>query len=480
MKIKIRHTKVFTQTYKAIDDGVRNIIQEGSSRSSKTWSDFQALYKYGNKYPKTRIVVLRDTAVDCADIVEADFERWASDPCGRNDQFNDGEITLDELEAYLEYEDLSQYFERNRTKHIWKFPNGSTLRFTGIDKISKAMGMTQDVVWLNEPYLFSEKIYNQIAQRTSRFILIDWNPMQDHWIENVKMLDNARVLKSTFLDNPFCPEESRNKILSYQQPHQSEVVESGLISVQNARKYDLALNDLSFTESQLEELRRTLYNESKSKHTEDDAWHWVVFGLGEKAERPNRIFKWNPIALHDYYAIDSHVYYACDWGTVDPWAIVEVKYHDGNLYVHELNYDSEEIIEKNLTSIDRQQMNSQGGIIPYIFNKVNVRKDRPVVVDSNEGYRAKIELLQSYGWQYVVGAKKPPGSIKEGISLLRKLNVFYTATSKNAERESELYSWEVDRMGNKTGEPEDKNNHIIDDVRYKASFLRDQGIIKIV
>lgn len=480
MNIDIAHTIVFSKVWKAVEEKKRVIVQEGSSRSSKTWSNFQVMFLYCMLNPKTRISVFRDTAVDCRDIVEGDFEMWVSDPCARQKQFEKGGIDMDELEEYLEIENLNKFMTRDRTKHIWKFKNGSRITFDGLDKLSKAMGKTQDIVWLNEPYLFSEAVYKQLAQRTSKFILIDWNPMQDHFIERLKKLDTTKTIHSTFLDNPFCPTESRNQILSYQMVSQSEAVEKEILTEDEAFRYNFELNEKGLNKEQLTELKRTIYNQENSTHVEDDRWHWQVFGLGLKGERPNRIFKWKPISLLEYNNINSEVYYGVDWGENHPWGILECKYVDGNLYVHELNYTSESRTRENLQGVTESQLLDKGGIIPYTFEKLGINKDRPIVVDSNAGYHQKILNLRERGFERTIGAKKPAGSRLEGRSRLRKLNVFYTSCSNNLAHEQENHSWALDSRGNKLNVPEDGNDHLIDPLVYVTGFMLERGIIKIV
>lgn len=474
MNIDIAHTIVFTKLWKAIQSKKRVIVQEGSSRSSKTWSNFQALFLYCMLNPKTRVSVFRDTAVDCRDIVEGDFEMWVADPCVRQKQFERGEIDIDELEAYLEVEDLNRFMTRDRTKHIWKFKNGSRITFDGLDKISKAMGKTQDIIWLNEPYLFSEAVYKQLAQRTSKFILIDWNPMQDHFIERLKKLDTTEVIHSTFLDNPFCPEESRNQILSYQMVSQSEVVESEILTEDEAFRYDFELNENGLTEKQIIELKRTIYNQNNSTHVEDDKWHWQVFGKGEKGERPNRIFKWTEISLRDYYEIDVPIYYAVDWGENDPWGILEVKYYDGGLYVRELNYDSEQVTKQKLIGFSEDDLFNMGGLVVWKFNNLGIKKNRPVVCDNN--YPKKVESLRDHGWVYAIEAMKPPGSRLENRSWLRKLKVYYTSCSKNVKKEQENHSWATDSRGNKLNEPQDGEDHCFS---AGTKILTERGLVNI-
>jgi hypothetical protein len=67
-----------------------------------------------------------------------------------------------------------------------------------------------------------------------------------------------------------------------------------------------------------------------------------------------------------------------DWGTVDPWGIVEAKYLDGRLYLRELNYASENEIRQKLTPTELAQIaagdteeerrnQDSGGIVSWLF-----------------------------------------------------------------------------------------------------------------
>src|SRR5690606_25973393 len=93
------------------------------------------------------------------------------------------------------------------------------------------------------------------------------------------------------------------------------------------------------TDSDFEDAILCLENERKGTA---DAYNWSVYGLGEKAERPDRIFRWTAIEPFEYDAVpDGNRIYGNDWGIVDPWAVVEVKYFDGGLYLRQKNYLSE-------------------------------------------------------------------------------------------------------------------------------------------
>ena len=52
------------------------ILEEGSSRSTKTWSNFQVLFLYLYENPISSATVLRDTQKSCREIVEKDWKDW--------------------------------------------------------------------------------------------------------------------------------------------------------------------------------------------------------------------------------------------------------------------------------------------------------------------------------------------------------------------------------------------------------------------
>ena len=469
-------TVVFKNTWNAINSKkYKLIVQEGSSRSSKTWSDFQCLFLYNGERPNKITNVLRDTAIDCRDIVETEWVKWLSDPQSRSLQFERGEITAEELTSFLLKEDLKQYFIENKTKHTWTYKhNKSVIRFTGIDDEDKVMGMTQNVLWINEPYKFSHEVYKQLAQRTSDFIILDWNPKKSSWIEDEKKKESTIVLHSTFLDNPFCPAESKKQLLSYQPVIYSNVVESGLITVEEARNYDCVNNPSQFSEKQIKELSRCQYNAFVKSASE---YHWQVYGKGIKAEQPNRIFFWDECSLQDYNDIDAPIYTGCDWGSVDPWAIADAKYYDGCMYLRERNYQSENEIRERLTPTEQAQINgSEEGIVTWMFKKLGVPLNRTIICDTNRN--TKIRALRVAGYDYAQPASKVPGSIIDGIDVLTNLRVYYTSDSENIRYEQENYSRKIDRFGVVLEEPEDTNNHQMDVARYIALYLQINGIIK--
>lgn len=205
----------------------------------------------------------------------------------------------------------------------------------------------------------------------------------------------------------------------------------------------------------------------------------LLHGDWNYLDRPNRIFNWERCDLARYIDLDVTEYIGVDWGKVDPWAIVGVKYYDGELYLHEYNYLSEnELLESLSTSEIKEITNNEEGIVSWLFNQLKIDFDSEIICDSNRP--EKIIALRRAGWEYSLAARKNKGSILDGIDALSRLKVLYTESSKNIENEQFNYSWKTDRYGITMETPEDQYNHSIDAVRYVVSHLKHEGIVNVI
>lgn len=454
--MSIKATTVFERNWSAIhetkEDGSRKyryLINSGSSRSSKTHSFIQLLYLYALNNPNKKCSVFRETKTNCKATV---FE--------------------DMCKTYPKM----PYFDRvnlNLTESIFKFPNGSSIHIEGTDDSLKVHGYQSNVLWINEGYTISKDTFDQLDQRCSDFVLCDLNPRVKHWSDDISKGENAILIHSTFNDNPFCPPEQRNKILSYQPLAACKAVVEGLITEKELREYDLVTNPLKID---IEEVKRCMDNEYKNSA---NAFNWQVYGLGLKAEKPNRIFNFTEIPDNEFFKLDTRIYTGVDWGAVDPWGIIDVKYYDGALYVHERNYMSENEIRQKLTTTERMQIEgAEEGIVKWMFERLGIPKNQNIICDNNR--EAKIVALRYAGWEYALAAAKGRGSILDGIDMLNNLRIYYTSSSTNLKYEQENYSRKIDRYGAILEEPEDTNNHLLDPLRYVCAFLYDEGIIKKV
>ena len=445
-------TEVFEDNWNAMHQRAENgkrlyryIINEGSSRSSKTYSLIDCLDLYCRENTGKRVTIWRDTKRLCKDTVLKDARKHLA-------------ITGRWCKGH----------RYHATESVLTYDTNTLLEIHGTDDAENVHGLTQDVAWFNEPYKISKDTFDQIDQRTAEFIFIDWNPKMAHWIEDLKKDPRTIVIKSTFLKNPFCPYESRIKLLSYKPLSHAAAVLKGLKTEDQLRAGDTkGLSDSDFEDAIL-----CLENERKGSA---DAYNWSVYGLGEKAERPDRIFRWTAIEPFEYDAIPATtLVYGNDWGIVDPWGVVEVKYFDGGLYLRQKNYLSENELRSKMPINDLAALqHDPEGLVKRQFNLMGISPKAVIACDTNRPQKTK--ALRVAGYDYAIAA--PKGLIVDGINLLLDMPVYYCSSSKDLHNEQENYSWKKDRYGIRLEEPEDIDNHLIDAVRYAAQYLRAVGVI---
>lgn len=326
------------------------------------------------------------------------------------------------------------------------FPNKSFIQFIGLDKEDIGKGLRSDIVFLNEANKSKFEAYRELTSRAKR-VIIDFNPNKKFWFHTeVLPREDCDFLKLTYLDNEFLSAEEKGEILRYK-----------------SRGYDVAGNVINQYWANM----------------------WRVYGLGEVGQVEGRIYDWKPVTLDSYLKIDKKPYYGCDWGKVDPFAVVEVKYHDGNLYVHEKNYESENEILRQLSPEKLNVIKSKDtvlpdgsiaeGLIPWLFTTIGVPQSANIYCDNNRPN--KIISLRRAGWEYAV-AVGGKSKLLDRIDMLQGLNIFYTDCSKNIEMEQENYSYSKDKFGVIQEEPLDQDNHTIDAIAYCVQKLFDNGVIK--
>jgi PBSX family phage terminase large subunit len=303
----------------------------------------------------------------------------------------------------------------NKTESTLTFPNGSTIYIEGTDDELKVHGYHSDYLWFNEIYKVPLEVFNQLDMRCSNTIFLDYNPLGKMWSDDLIKQDNAIVIHSTFKDNPFCPPEQKKKILSYE-----------------PTEFNIQQNTAS-------------------------DYLWTVYGLGLKAEKPNRIFKnWKVIDNVEFDNLKYPSYYGMDFGLSAPTTLVEMKFDgDQTFFFKELLYKPMNIM--------------QGTLSDELFN-LGIDRNKELIVDSsNEINKTEGNKLKNSGFN-VIYALKGKGSVVSGIELLQKKQVYYTKQSTNLEQEYENHSWRVVQSV-QLDEPEQGNDHLIDACKYVSSWF---------
>ena len=321
------------------------------------------------------------------------------------------------------------------------FPNGSFIQFIGLDVEDIGKGLRSDIVFINEANKTNFDTYRELTSRAKR-VIIDFNPNSKFWFhKEIMTRPDCDFLKLTFLDNEFLSAEEKHEILLYK--------EKG-------------------------------YDQEENVINQYWANMWRVYGLGEVGQVEGRIYNWNPISYKEYQEINKKEYNGIDWGKVDPFAIVGVKYHDGNLYVHEKHYKSENEIERELSpeqlhSIKQQDTGEYEGLIPYVLKNCGIDKGDYGFCDNNRP--TKILSARRAGYEYFVAVGRKL-TLEQRINILSGLNVFYTEGSSNIEYEQENYCYAKDRDGNTLEAPVDQDNHCLDAITYSVQKLFEMGVIK--
>jgi len=186
--MEIKSTVIFEKNYEAISGDKRFIINEGGSRSSKTYSLCQLMIIYCLQNNNKVVSVIRKTFPALRATVLRDFIEILKD------------IGLYKQEAH------------NKSEHIYTFANGSMIEFFSVDNEQKIRGRKRDIAWLNEANELYFDDYTQINMRTEDKLIFDYNPSDSaSWLYELPK-DESTLIKSTYRDNPFLPDSIKVQI----------------------------------------------------------------------------------------------------------------------------------------------------------------------------------------------------------------------------------------------------------------------------
>lgn len=258
--IDLRATNVYERNWSA---SKRFIVNQGGTRSSKTYSICQVLILRALRGDGFEIDIIRKHLPSLKGSAMKDF--------------------FEILSGLGEYDERSH----NKTDGIYKL-NGSTFNFYSLDEPQKIRGRKRDILWMNEANEFSYEDFQQLNLRTSHQVFLDYNPSDEyHWIyEKVVPRADCEFIQSTYLDNPFLPEELKIEI----------------------------------------ELLKT-----------QDENYWKIYGLGERGSSQETVYtNWDVQPFPELYDI----FYGLDFGYNNKTALVKIGIRENDLYCQTLIYSS--------------------------------------------------------------------------------------------------------------------------------------------
>jgi phage terminase large subunit len=148
--------------------------------------------------------------------------------------------------------------------------------------------------------------------------------------------------------------------------------------------------------------------------------------------------------------------FGADWGfSVDPSCLVRCDIDGHRLYV---DYEA-------------YMVGCEINNLPELFMSVPEAEKWPITADSARP--ETISYMQKHGFPRIFPAVKGARSLEEGVEFLRSFDIVVHPRCKHLIDELTMYSYKTDPLtGNVIPVLEDKNNHVIDSLRYACEGAR--------
>ena len=323
------------------------------------------------------------------------------------------------LEDVIERLDVSGRFRVLNT-HI-ETPQGGIILFQGLathtaDSIKSLEGFT--LCWCEEAQSLSQRsldLLRPTIREEGSEIWASWNPSQPtDPIDKLLRADNppdSVVVQVNYTDNPWFPETLRREM-------------------------------------------------SWDRSRDVDKYAHVWMGGYEKHSEA-RVFKnWR---VADFETpVDATHYYGADWGfSVDPSVLVRCRQDGHTLYIDHEAYAVGVEIDK----------------LGELFDHVPGAREWQITADSARP--ETISYLNNHGFPRIVAARKGKDSVEEGIHFLQNFDIVVHPRCESTIRELTNYRYKTDpKAVDVNGHPivlpvlSDKDNHVIDSLRYAVEALR--------
>lgn len=257
-------------------------VVQGGQGASKTFSIVTLLINHASSKPNKEIIILS------------------------------AELTKMRLTVIKDFVNIMRsfgIFEESRfiAGTLYRFRNGSFIKFIGLDKSDVGKGLRSDVAYFNEVNKIDVETYRQVASRADK-VYADFNPDAEFFIHtDVIPREDCDFLKLTFEDNEALRQRERDEILLY---------------------------------------KKLGYNEQGEIINKYWANKWRVYGLGEIGSIDGVVFeRWDVIEQLPPNA--RLLYYGVDFGfTTSKFACVAVYKLDGVFIFDEVVY------KNNLTNVE--------------------------------------------------------------------------------------------------------------------------------
>lgn len=321
--------------------------------------------------------------------------------------------------------------------------------------------------------------------------LIIFQGMQNHTADSIKSLEGydvawveeAQTLSQRSLDllRPTIRKPGSEIWFSWNPENATDPVDAFLVSEKPANSIVI---HVTYQDNPWfsEELRAEMEHD---KRTDPDRYGHIWLGLYKKNSASRVFSNWRIGEAKEFldWPRIKLMYLGADFGFSQDPSVLVACYIDGrNLYIRGEAYavgceidhmpflfagtESEEINRLNavgLASLSFENKNAWRGIPKCWKWSITAESARPET----------ISYLQRHGFPSMTAAKKGAGSVEDGIEFLKKYNIIVHPDCVHTIDELTKYSFKIDPKTNKVLPVlEDKNNHVIDALRYSIEDLR--------
>lgn len=382
-------------------------VLKGGKGSKKSTTTALNLILRLMKYPEANILVVRAVMNTHRDSTFAQL-KWAQEKLG-----------------------VAHLFKNNVSPlEMTYIPTGQKILFRGFDDVLKLASTTVDKgylcwVWIEEAYeILSEADFEKLDLSVPRGNIPDYlfkqttltfNPWSEgHWLKK-RFFDTRHGDVDTYSTNYLC-----NEFLD-----KTDIAVFERMREENARRYAVAgLGEWGIAEGLVYE------------NWEVKDFDWRTMGFSEEKEKDT---SWQ-----------YRAFFGLDYGyTNDPTAFICFL---ANPLTKEIYVFDEIYKTKMLNSDIAEEIKKKG------FAKERIRADAAEPKSNDD--------LRRLGLQRLNPSVKGKDSVLNGITAIQEYKIYVHPSCKNTLAELGSYCWKKDKTETELNVPEDKNNHLMDAMRY--------------
>lgn len=320
---------------------------------------------------------------------------------------------------------LTPYFKYGKSDMIiTAVNNGAQILFTGLDDVEKVKSITPAT-----------------------------GVLTDIWIEEATEVDydDFKQLKKRLRG---VSKHEKRLTLSFNPVYKTHWIYTEFFGIWDDSKTCAEADGISILKTTYLDNRFLMPDDRAELENESDPYYRDVYTLGNWGVLGDVIFRnWRVEDLSEMQKTADKLLFGLDFGfSSDPAAAVKITCNQAKKQIYVLD----ELYGRGMTN---QALASD--IKPFLGTGY-------ITCDSSEP-KSIVELQQN--GIHAIPAQKGADSVVFGIQFLQGYEIIVDKRCQNLKNELSIYQWRRDKDGNTLRVPEDRNNHVIDALRYAVEHL---------